>query len=267
MSSFFVKINSLRFHALRTSGTVGLQPVLLLHGFNQTAYTWSEFIKTLEETKKFDVVALDQRGHGDSEYSKSGDYAPETMVDDVEQLRQQLGFERMLVVGFSMGAGVASLYAATHRSRVQRLVLVDYAPRAEDGGVDKLIFQVSHAWPSFDEAVDQVCLFNPRRTRENIADRLSHSLYHDTSSTPSMWRFKGSLIVVYYYCCCCPYTLMRSWFGTFHCFVGPQWILCFCNVCAIAQRHVLPNLQQQRRQQLLIAMRNRICIPMRHGTR
>ena len=106
------------------------------------------------------------------------------------QVRLQLGFERVSIVGFSMGAGVAAHYAALHPTRVARLALVDYAPRNEDGGVERLIASIELSWPSFEAAVDQMCAFNARRTRANIVERLSHSLRCDTSVTPPLWRFK-----------------------------------------------------------------------------
>jgi pimeloyl-ACP methyl ester carboxylesterase len=163
---------------------------MLLHGFNQTCWSWAEFAQAAAATNLYDIVAFDQRGHGDTHRAPDGDYSPATMVADVDLVREHFGFEKIVLVGFSMGAGISSLYASQHPERVTKLVLVDYAPRVEESGVDQLIKQVSHTFPSFDNAIDVMCQFNRRRTRENIADRLSHSLYCDESSSPPVWRFK-----------------------------------------------------------------------------
>ena len=97
-------------------------PLVLLHGGGANAHWWRHIAATFAD--RFHVVALDFRGHGDSE-------RPEELVvgafnDDLEALLAQLGAadsERAVLVGHSMGAHVAFLHAANHPLR--GLVLLD----------------------------------------------------------------------------------------------------------------------------------------------
>ena len=83
---FLSGANALRLHAVRR-GTPGQRPLVLLHGVNQTLHSWKEFVAAAEETRQFDIVAFDQRGHGDSEHAR--DYSSAAMADDVEQASAQ----------------------------------------------------------------------------------------------------------------------------------------------------------------------------------
>lgn len=77
------------------------------------------------------VIMYDQRGSGRSELvSDPHRLTPSDHVRDLEALRRQLGVERMSLVGFSWGAGLAALYAMEHPDRVKRLLLVAPLPPA-----------------------------------------------------------------------------------------------------------------------------------------
>lgn len=97
------------------------RPVLvLLHGGGANAHWWDHLAPRLAE--HFHVVALDFRGHGDSEY-------PEQLTvggfsDDVEALLEHLGTRQVVLVGHSMGAHVALDHAARH-PETRALVLID----------------------------------------------------------------------------------------------------------------------------------------------
>lgn len=180
-----VVVDRLRLHLLDW-GSPGAPAVLLLHGFNQTAHSWDEFAGRIA-ADGFRAVALDQRGHGDSERARDGDYSRESMADDPVRLADALGIAHFAMVGMSMGSVHAVLAAVRHPARVRALVIVDWAPDVEAAGVG-LIAQVARlAWPSFDDAVEAMHRFNPRRSRDNLRARLSHSLGQDEQG---IWRWK-----------------------------------------------------------------------------
>jgi len=160
--------------------------VILLHGFNQTCHSWDEFAPRLADDG-FRVVAFDQRGHGDSDPARDGDYAREAMADDVVRVADALSIDRFAVVGMSMGAVHAALTAVRHAERVRALVLVDWAPDVEARGVNAITQVAALAFPSFEASVAAMHAFNPRRTLENLRARLRHSL---AEGADGMWRWK-----------------------------------------------------------------------------
>ncbi|MEQ9320452.1 MAG: alpha/beta hydrolase, partial [Polyangiaceae bacterium] len=162
-------------------------PLLLLHGFNQTGHSWSEIGPLVDGHH---VVALTQRGHGDSMRSTDHDYRREVMVGDVSSLVDHFGWERVDVVGMSMGGVHAIGFAASAPERTRTLCVVDYAPETKREGVDKIKAILMARWSSFDEAVAQVRLFNPRRTEENIRSRLTSTIEEKEDGS---WSWKVDL--------------------------------------------------------------------------
>lgn len=156
---------------------------LLVHGFNQTAHSWAEVGPGLAKERR--VLAFTQRGHGDS-LRAPGQYGRDEMTADVGRVADAVGFDRFTLVGMSMGAVHALAYAARNPERVSRLVIVDYAPRVQSVGVDKIKMMLMRTWSSFDEAVAEVRMFNPRRSEENIRSRLSHTIVE----RDGRWRWK-----------------------------------------------------------------------------
>ena len=96
-------------------------PVLLLHGLASSRRFWDLVVPGLAGLR---VVALDQRGHGDSE-RPSGPYDGATVVADALTALDALGLSRVVVVGHSWGAGTALRLAATAPERVLAVVAVD----------------------------------------------------------------------------------------------------------------------------------------------
>jgi pimeloyl-ACP methyl ester carboxylesterase len=97
---------------------------VLLHGLGSDADDWSLVGPGLG--RRFRVIALDARGHGQSDWATS--YRLSDLRDDVVEALDALGALAAVVVGHSMGGVVAYLLAATHPERVRALVLEDMPP-------------------------------------------------------------------------------------------------------------------------------------------
>lgn len=101
-------------------------PVLLIHGFGSNhAVNWVHpgWAKTLSDAG-YRVVALDNRGHGASSRSvEPDDYQPAKMAADAAALLDHLGIARAHVMGYSMGARVATVMALEHGAKVATLVI------------------------------------------------------------------------------------------------------------------------------------------------
>jgi pimeloyl-ACP methyl ester carboxylesterase len=113
-------VNGLRLRYLDW-GEEGKPPFVLLHGFSAMAHFWDGFAAKMRHD--YHVYALDQRGHGDSDWADA--YPPEAMPADLAVFVDQLGLERFMLMGHSMGGGVAFRYAAEHPERLERLIIVD----------------------------------------------------------------------------------------------------------------------------------------------
>jgi len=112
-------VNGVRLHYV--IGGAG-PPVVLLHGWPLTWYSWRHVMPLLAE--QYTVLAPDLRGLGNSGKPTSG-YDKKTVAEDVYQLVQQLGFGPVLLVGHDIGGLVAYPYAAAHRESVRKLVIIE----------------------------------------------------------------------------------------------------------------------------------------------
>ena len=115
-----VTLNGLRFH-YRDWGDPATPPVVLLHGYTSHARSWDTVARGLAD--RFRVLALDQRGHGESD--RAEDYHEQRLLADLAAFVAALGLGRLSLVGFSIGGYAAAGYAALHPDRVERLVLAE----------------------------------------------------------------------------------------------------------------------------------------------
>lgn len=98
-------------------------PVVLVHSLAGSSAHWSGTLERLRPTRR--VIALDLRGHGRSEPPKNGDYSMAGMAGDVETVVDMLDIRKFILVGHSMGGGVALTYAGDHPDRIAGLLLLD----------------------------------------------------------------------------------------------------------------------------------------------
>jgi pimeloyl-ACP methyl ester carboxylesterase len=111
-------------------GSEKARSMILLHGTGDNAHTWDLLAPHL--APHFRVIALDQRGHGKSGWAEPPAYRCGDYMIDLTALVDSLGLEGMILLGHSMGALHASLYAALNPGRVSALIHVDIEPRPPD---------------------------------------------------------------------------------------------------------------------------------------
>lgn len=125
LESRLIDINGIRI-AITESGHGG-RPLLLVHGFTGTKEDFGDHLDALADAGWW-VVALDHRGHGESDKpDDESAYSFEVMADDVVGLVDALGWQQFSLLGHSMGGMVAQLVAARVTERIERLVLMDTA--------------------------------------------------------------------------------------------------------------------------------------------
>jgi len=177
-------IGAMRFHYLdwKGSGT----PILFLHGGGLTAHTWDCVAVMLRD--HFRCVALDQRGHGDSEWSPVVDYRIASHAGDIEGFIDAMRLERPILVGQSMGGLNSIEYAIRHSEKMRAMVIVDVAPEISAPGADRIRdFASTPELDSPEAFLERAVKFNPIR---NPAV-LRRSLYYNLRETPAgKWTFK-----------------------------------------------------------------------------
>jgi pimeloyl-ACP methyl ester carboxylesterase len=156
----------------------GRPTILMLHGGGQNRFSWKNTGQVLADAG-FHVVALDSRGHGDSDRAPDADYDVETLTADVMQVLDAIG-RPVILIGASMGGLTGILVADRAGSdRVTRLVLVDVVPRFEKNGsarIREFMFSGLHGFGSLEEAADAVAAYLPYRTRPRSPEGLKKNL-------------------------------------------------------------------------------------------
>lgn len=161
--------------------------VLLLHGGGQTRHAWRETAQRLARSG-WVAYALDQRGHGDSDWVADGAYSFEDFAADAEAVATALAARAErgpVVIGASLG-GIAALLAEGNAERDRRthlfsaLVLVDITPRVDFDGVAKIQgFMRAHAedgFASIAQAAEAVAAYLPHRPRPRSHEGLKKNL-------------------------------------------------------------------------------------------
>jgi pimeloyl-ACP methyl ester carboxylesterase len=152
--------------------------VLMLHGGGQNRHSWKNTGQVLAN-HGFHVVALDSRGHGDSDRAPEADYDIETLAADVMAVLDAIG-RPVILIGASMG-GLTGILVADRAGpeRVTRLVLVDVVPRFEKNGSARIrdfMFSGLQGFANLDEAADAVAAYLPHRTRPRSPEGLKKNL-------------------------------------------------------------------------------------------
>jgi len=140
-SSEYRELNGLRHHLLRWEGPADAPTLVLLHGFLDLSWSFHPFAEELRKLLPLQILGLDLRGHGNTEWvGRGGYYHFPDYVADVHALLQTMPGPVHLL-GHSMGGSIASLITATFPELVKRLVLVEGLGPAGDPGnpVDRVV--------------------------------------------------------------------------------------------------------------------------------
>ena len=170
-----VKANGLNFHYLEW-GDPSKPLILMLHGFAQQAHSW-DFV-ALAFADRFRIIALDQRGHGDSDWASDGDYTPETQQIDIAAIVHELSLDEFVLMGLSMGGRNSFTYAAKNPEKVKALIIVDAGPENVRAGTQNIrrFVEQDDELDSIDAFVDRVVSYNPRRDPVQIRGSIVNNL-------------------------------------------------------------------------------------------
>jgi len=130
-----VEIDGLRLSFLEW-GMAGRPVLCFLHGGSAHAH-WFDLVAPAF-VDRFHVIALDQRGHGESQWAEPPAYATENFAADLLGVIDALGWRRVALIGHSMGGHNAMSFSAWHPDRVSALVIVDSRPAIPTDRLDRL---------------------------------------------------------------------------------------------------------------------------------
>ena len=127
----FVRVGDLNLHYLEW-GEAGAPPLIMVHGLSGNAHNFDNLAPHL--SARYHVISVDVRGRGDSDWAPDANYTNDAYIADLEGLRQALGFERISLVGTSLGGRISMSYAGTYPDRVERTLLNDIGPDIDPRG-------------------------------------------------------------------------------------------------------------------------------------
>ena len=152
--------------------------VLFLHGGGQNRYSWKNTGQILAD-EGLHVIALDSRGHGDSDRSPDANYSVDALCADTLAVIDQID-RPVILIGASMG-GMTGILAAQEAGpeKVTKLVLVDVVPRYEKHGSARIRdFMASglHGFESLEHAAEAVAAYLPYRNKPRSPEGLKKNL-------------------------------------------------------------------------------------------
>ena len=154
--------------------------ILMLHGGGQNRFSWKNTGAILAE-HGFHVIALDARGHGDSDRAPDAEYTVDAFARDAAAVLEQIG-RPVVLIGASMGGmtGIQTAYQAGP-DVVTKLVLVDVVPRFESKGSHRIRdFMTRHVlgFDTLEHAADAIAEYLPHRERPRNLEGLKKNLRH-----------------------------------------------------------------------------------------
>ncbi len=173
----FVEAGGLRLHYLDYGSgnkthheNEGRPPMLCVHGGAAHGH-WFDYIAPYFSSD-YHVRALDQRGHGNSDWVDPPAYSYQDYASDLAQVAEKLDLRDFVLIGHSMGGMVSLVYAATYPGRVGKLVIVDTSMKLNEERIAAMRDRGSRPGSSY-------------ATREELITRLSDAASRHTGEPRS----------------------------------------------------------------------------------
>ena len=175
----YITANGLKLHYLDWGGDAR-PPLILLHGIERHAHTFDHVAPHFLD--RYHVIAMDMRGHGESEWDPDGRYLVEDYVRDLEAVADSQQWRGITLWGNSTGGRVAQVYAGLHPDRVSRVISEDVGPERPRQIADNLGRRVAadqEGWASEEALVAQLKRTNPRTPEENLRTYVHYGTIRD----------------------------------------------------------------------------------------
>ncbi|HEY3797105.1 MAG TPA: alpha/beta hydrolase [Caulobacteraceae bacterium] len=186
-----IELRGLRFHYRDwPSRMPGAPDLVLLHGFTGHARSWDAFAAAMSD--RYRVLALDQRGHGESAWADA--YGNDEMVADLQAFVKAMGLKGFTLLGLSMGGSVAMHYAGGRPPELGALVMVDIGPEVVAAGATRIQSGVrtSDVFESREEAFARARAANALPPEDHHRQRIDANLMR-TEDGKWTWRYDRAL--------------------------------------------------------------------------
>jgi pimeloyl-ACP methyl ester carboxylesterase len=170
-----IVLRQMRFHFLEW-GHADAPVIVLLHGGHQSAHSWD--LVSLHLAARYRVLALDQRGHGDSEWARDVAYSNHEMSLDAEAFIAAMGLEKPIVIGHSMGGRNTMLLLRRNPAVARAAVIVDVGPELSEKGRAAIagFVQGNQEFDDLEHFVRNVRQYDPYRPREHIERTVRYNM-------------------------------------------------------------------------------------------
>jgi pimeloyl-ACP methyl ester carboxylesterase len=152
-----IACNGMTLHYQDWESAPGAKPVLMVHGVTMQSHAFDPVAKLLGS--RYHCLALDLRGHGDSQWSEAGQYTTLDYVHDVRAFLDTLQIEKVHYIGTSLGGRVGMAFASRYADRLASLVLNDITPIASSEGRSRILQTMATAaelFPTLEAYVERV---------------------------------------------------------------------------------------------------------------
>ena len=183
-----VNVNGINLHYLDW-GNEDKPKILLLHGLRGHCHSWDDV--SAEFCKDYHIVALDQRGRGESDWASGGDYSSQSFVADLEGFCEAVGFDKFTLIGHSMGGRNSMAFAGNNADKLENLVIVDIGPDLDPRGSERITQELINVPEEFDSFED-VYAYQSKQNRFCSEPVLRRRLAYATKELPNGklgWRY------------------------------------------------------------------------------
>ena len=183
-----ITANGMNFHYLDW-GNQGKPKLLLLHGLRGHCHSWDDVAARF--CGDYQVLALDQRGRGETDWAPRGDYSTDAFVADLEEFCYTVGFEDFTLIGHSMGGRNSIAFAGRNPGMLEKLVIVDIGPDVDPAGsarITRELVEVPEEFDSFEDAFQHVNSQNRFASEPVMRRRLAYQT-KELPSGRTGWRY------------------------------------------------------------------------------
>ncbi len=170
-----VTCNGMNFHYLDW-GNEGAPVMLLLHGLRGHCHSWDDVAARF--CGDYHVLALDQRGRGETDWAPRGDYSTDAFVADIEEFCYTVGIEKFTLVGHSMGGRNSMAFAGRNPGLLEKLVIIDIGPDINPEGSTRItreLVEVPQEFDSFDAQFEYMNEQNRFASKPVLRRRLKYA--------------------------------------------------------------------------------------------
>jgi pimeloyl-ACP methyl ester carboxylesterase len=177
----YTTVNGLRLHTLEW-GTAGKRPLILLHGIARVAHNFDHVAPHF--AADYHVVAIDMRGHGDSDWHAGGAYMVEDYVADIEALIVQRDWRDIVLWGNSTGGRVAQMIGGRRPDLVTAIISEDVGPERPAAVSNRRAGRMAReaeGWTTREELLAQLKLDYPRTAEPLLKAFAQHGSKSNTN--------------------------------------------------------------------------------------